>query len=416
MKRSLPLLLAAAAAAWAPAPLAAQSFSDFEAVGRLTDARKEARPLRVDQHTLEPRVQLKLLGVTTPHVFGAVGGGYTDNLLHADADEPGEAIEREAFGRAEAGVRFDTELGDHRLELGYRARATEYQGGRYDRREQEAEGRLDLYWNAVEVHTDLAWRRRAYPRQLQLRGLIRADELVARTWGQAVVGSFGVRLGGHYTRTEYLEDELEFFDTGAGGFDAQFQVELRPDLRVVLEYNWSLIAYREDVLDDYQMHQVRAGLDGEVSPKLHGSIKVGIAAQTVDDDASTGDDREYLGFVTEGAVRWQPLAFTALVFSYTRRVEPSTSSNFLLTDALRFAVTQDLFDEKLSLEAAVGYAHSVVRPGEHINRIDADLRAVYQLQDWLSVAGSYGFTNFESGFFASDYSAHTVYFSVGFGL
>lgn len=416
MKRSLPLLLAAAAAASAPSPLAAQSFSDFEAVGRLTDARKEPRPLRVGGHTLEPRLQLKLLGVTTPHVFGALGGGYTDNLLHADADEPGAAIEREPYARAEAGVRFDTELGDHRLELGYRARATDYQGGRYDRAEQEAEGRLDLYWNAVEVHTDLGWRRRAYPRQLQLRGLVRADELAARTWGQVAFGAFGVRLGGHYTRTTFLEDELEFFDADAGGLDAQFQLELRPNLRVVLEYNWSLIAYREDVLDDYQMHQVRAGVDGEVSPKLHGSIKVGLAAQTVDEDAATGDDREYLGFVTEGAVRWQPLAFTSLTFSYTRRVEPSTSSNYLLTDALRFAVTQGLFDEKLTLEAAVGYAHSVVRPGEHLNRFTAELSAVYQLQDWLSLAGSYGFTNFESGSPASDYSAHTVQFSVGFGL
>ncbi len=394
----------------------AQSFSDFSAVGRLSDSRREPSPLRVDLHTLEPAIVYKLLGVTTPHVYGAVGGGYTDNLLRGDSEAAGVEIQREVFGRVEAGLRLDTAFSDHRLELDYRARVYEYAGsGEFDRLEQDAGARLDLLWNDVEAHADLFWRRQAFPRQIQLRGLVRAEQLGTNLWGEARFGKLGLRLGGHYRSTDYLQRSLDFFDQDDYGLDVQVHTELLPKLRALVEYNWFVVAYDDDVLEDYQVHQVRAGVDGELTPKLHGSLKLGLALQQVDDSES-GDTREYTGFSAETAVRWSPFAFTRLLLAYTRRLEPSISSNFLISDAVRFDASQGLWEDLVELGFGIGYTHSVVQRGEHINRLDVDLRAIYQVKDWLSVGATYTFTTLESGFPDSDYDVHTVYASIGFGL
>lgn len=393
----------------------AQDFADFETIGRLEDVRRQPTPLTVAPHSFEPSIEYKLLGITTPHVFGALTLGHVDNLLRQDGDVPGLHLRREPYGRAEAGVRLDTLLGEHRVELEYRALATEYtESGEFDTAEQRASLRGDLLWNDVSVHGDASYTRAAYPQSIQLRGLVRLDVYAGNVWAEVRWNRAGLRLGLGGRRNDYLEPELRDFDHRAFGPSIQAYFRATPKLRVVAEYDYERLRYDErDALDGYQVHTLRGGVDGEVTAKITASLKVGASFLDTDDD---GDGREFRGFTAELSARWEVLARTTLIGSYRRGLDPSVSSNFLVSDDVELSVAQKLFDDKVTARAFGAYGHALVSPGEHLNRIRAGASVLYLIQQWLSVGAGYEFEKLASGFPDDDYEAHSVYLSIGAGL
>lgn len=393
----------------------AQDFADFEMIGRLEDSRRQPTPLRVGLHSFEPSIVYKVLGVSTPHVFGSLTGGYVDNLLRQDADLAGVRLVREPYARAEAGVRLDTLLAEHRIELEYRATATEYaESGGFDTAEQQVRLRGDLLFNEASAHADASYARLAYPQSIQLRGIVKVDSYTANVWGEARWNRVGARVGVSGRRNDYLARELRDFDHRAFGPSVQVYFRATPKLRLLAEYNYERLRYDErDALSGYQTHTLRGGVDGEISAKLSASLKVGA---TLLDTFEDGDGREFSGFVAELSARWDVLPRTSVIGSYRRGLDPSVSSNFLVNDDVELAVTQRLYDDKVTARAFAAYGHSLVSPGEHLNRFRAGASVMYLIRQWLSLGAGYDFERLGSGFPDDDYEAHTIYVTIGAGL
>lgn len=396
----------------------AQDFQDFEFVGRLEDARRQPSPLRVGDHSFEPSITYKLFGISTPHVFGALSGGYTDNLLREDEETPNTELVRETYGRAEAGVRLDTSLTDHKIELEYRAAATEYsRSGSFDAAEHQFRARADFLFNDVSAHLDGGYFRSAYAQSIQLRGLVRLDTYTASAFVDAKWNRLGARAGVSWRRLDYLESQLSILDHRGVGANVQVYYRVTPKLRALLEYNFDTVRfYDRPDLDGYDVHQVRGGVDGELTPKLTASAKVGAAFQETHADGANADDREFGGLTGEVSVRWDVLPRTKLSGSWRRSIDPSISSSFLLSDDFELSVGQSLFDDKVSGRAYVGYTHTSVSPGEHLNRVRTGASLTYLIRQWLSVSASYQWERLNSAFPFNDYDAHTVTVSVGVGL
>jgi hypothetical protein len=402
-------------------PLAAQgqSFNDFGAIGRLEDSRREASPLTVGGHSFEPRINYKLLGITTPHVFAAARGGWTDNYLFQDADAPGVALRSELFGQLFAGARLDTQLSDHRLELGYRAAATELvDSGDLDTLEQEARARLDLLGNHVEGHVDASWIQLAYPQSIQLTGIVRSQRYGGSAWAEGRVGEAGARVGGSAFLLEYRDSELSELDSQTLGADLQLYARVQPKLRALVEYNWSMVSYdagRDGSLNDYMVHRVSAGLDGDLSPKLSASLKAGWSFQEADDGPGS-DDRDLHGFSASLSGRWSPVEGTSITLVYSRSIQPSTNSNGLFVDDVRGEFSQAVASDVVTFTAGFGYSHAVVLPGQHLNRLLGNASVEVKLTSWVSLVADYQFSKLNSAFPDSDYLAHAVGVSIGMGL
>lgn len=362
----------------------------------------------------------KAFDVFTPHVFGALETGYTDNVLRTDNDRPGAHLVREPYSRGEAGVRLDTQLADHLLQLEYRARMTEYWNtSSYDTFEHNARARLDLFFTDVAVHGNLGYARNQYPQSIQLRGLIRQSVYDFQLWTQVSLAKVGFRVGGSGELVDYHNSSLRNLDYRSLGGNAQFFVEIFPKLHVLAEYSITAYEYRrgrKGTLNDYLLHTAWLGLRGELTPKLTASIKLGYSYQDVQRGPNP-DHRDYQGFSGEASVRWAPLAHTSLVVTGARRIEPSVNSNYLLTDEVRFTASQGFFEEgDLVAAAYIGYGHSRVSPGNHLNRVQTGASLTWQIKQWLSVASTYTFEKLISGFAFSDYTVHTVTISVGVGF
>ncbi len=401
-----------------PSVSVAQGFNDFESVGRLEDNRRLASPLQAGPHSFTPSFVFKLLGITTPHVFAAASAGWTDNLLQEDQDAPGVRLRREPYARLETGVRLDTALMDHRLELDYRVIPTEYiNTGKFDTLEQRGSARLDLLWTDQESHADITWSRAATPQSIQLRGIVRSDLWSAQVWHEARLGIFGLRVGLNGFSLDFQESELSDLDSLGYGLDVQFYGRIQPKLRGLLEYNWGVLRYQHasSPLNDYALHQARLGLDGTLSPKVSLSLKVGGAYQDVDDD-SGGDSDAFRGLVSETSIRYELLPRTRLLASYSRLISPSTTSNFLRSDEWRAQLDQLLFEEALRVTPSFTYTRSKPGSGERLNRIRADLNLSYKIRQWLSLAGTYAFTRLGSSLPNSDYRVHEVTLSLGVAL
>ena len=398
-------------------------FGDYESAGRSEDVRRQPSALQVGGHTLLPSFNVKLFGTTTPHVFGAAGFGYTSNLLRADPEAPGPLI-RETYGRFEVGARLDTQLGDHIFELDARGLVTEYLGsGEYDTVEGRVAGRVDLLFTDVDLHADLSWARSAYPQSVQLTGIVRLDTYAANVFGEGRVGRFGVRAGGCAQRLDFAERENEDLDLLNLGANLQAYGRITPKLRALVEYNYSQVVYDEGsqgTLNDYGLHQVRVGVDGELTEKLTASLKIGGALQQVREDVNP-DEREFRGLTAACSVQWQALPNTSLYAGWARTLNPSVNSNFLITDSWDAGVTQRVWEERIELAASVGYSHSIALPGRHLNMLRTGASASWRIRDWLSVRAQYDFQRLVSSFTlaesaVSDYTVHEVSASVGVGF
>ncbi|MGE0713633.1 MAG: outer membrane beta-barrel protein [Planctomycetota bacterium] len=406
------------------APLRAQqsSFDDFRNLGQLEERRREPSPLRVGPHELEPSLNVKLLDAVTPHVFGALSAGYNDNLLRIDRERVGVHVVGQPEVEAEAGARLDAELGDHRLELEYRAKAVEYLNtGRYDTQQQSVRLRADVYAVDLELHGDASWQRFAYPQSIQLTGLVDLDQFQASAWADGRLGRFGLRAGGYWAFLDFRQRGLDRLDQYHYRGDVQTYFRATPKLRVLLEYNYLVVEYingRKGGLNDYVAHQVRGGVDGELSPKLTASVKLGYNKQDVDKRAFL-DRREFEGFVAEVGAGYQPFAETHIQAGYSRTLESSIQGNFLGSDQVFVAVQQGLFST-ITVSARARYTHSdVSRTGRtlgHLNRFETGAGVSYRPRGWISFSLDYGFTRLGSTFPDSDYEVHEVTASVGVGL
>ncbi len=414
-----PLLLLVAPLLLASGARAQQTgVGDYGAAGQLESRRREASPLSVGGHSLQPTLTYKLLDVATPHVFGAAGAGWTDNLLRDDREEPGVRLVATSNVRAEAGARLDTLLGEHRLELDYRAAWTEFLDvGGLDTFEQSVTARLDLFFNQLSVHGDGGYRRSAYAQSIQLRGLIKLDSYFASAFADLRLNRFGVRLGGGVRRDDYLERELNRNDSTALNAVAQVYWRITEKLRALVEYTLGTVRYDsgdQGNLNGYLSHAVLAGVDGELTPKLTASLRVGWSIQQVKRGPNPSR-REFGGGIAEASLRWEALPKTTVSLAYRHGFDPSFTSNYLITDSVDGAVIQRLGDD-VTATATVGYSRSHVSPGEDLNRFRTGLNLAWQVRRWLSLTAGYGFERLSSEFPFDDYEAHTVQASIGVGF
>ena len=419
----LPLLVCLCLSAGAGLARAQQSsFDDFRNLGLLEDRRREPSPLRVAGHELDPAFNFKLGGVVTPHAFFAGGAGYNDNVLRADHEAPGVRLRRETFARTEAGVRLDTELSDHRLELEYRNVVNEYvDSGDLDNLSHRASARLDLYAVDVEGHLNAGWQRTVFPQSIQLTGLVRLDTYQAAGYVEGRLGKVGLRIGGTFARLDYRDRQLQSLDQRNYRGDVQVYGRITPKLRALAEYNLLVVVYddgRSGNLNDYLVHQARIGIDGRLFPKLSTSVKVGAAFQDV--DVTFGRDRrEFTGFVAEISAGYSPFEGTNLSAAYSRTIQPSNQSNFLVNDQFRLDVSQAL-SPKVFASAFVNYNRADVsrinRTTAHINQFSTGAAVEWRLKGWLSLRAGYEFVNLISAFPNSDYRFHNVTASVAVGL
>jgi len=410
-------------AAGAAAVAGQDAFGDVRHAGMASDARRDPSDLGTGGHVLEPFPFLTVLDAVTPHVYGDLTAGWTDNLLQDDRDEPGVRLVDTFYGRASAGLRLDIEPAPERLraELGYEATVTEYAAsGRFDTFTQAATARLDVFFTDVDLHADARYARSSYPNSIQLRGIIDVDDFAAGAWAEARVGDrFGGRLSASLSGLEFREGALRDLDHLQWVVSAQAYGRVLPKVRITLDYSVTFVNFDEGddgSLNDYTVHTVQGGVDGELTPKLSGSVKLGASFQDVDQSGPNPDDREFTGFTAGLALRWEVLVNTTIEAGYTRSVQVSFTSNFLETDDVSLAVTQTFYEGTVRLRLEGGWTRSHVSPGDNLNVLRGAAAVTWQVRDWLSLRAGYELRKLNSGFPNDDYLVNTATVGIGAGF
>jgi hypothetical protein len=403
--------------------LDSETFDDFRRVGKSPDARKQPDPLLLDDHAFEPTLRWKLLDVLTPHFYGGDVGGFSDNyLLEPSSVHPSQT----PYWRTSLGGRGDVQLEDHVFSLGYLAAESLYfrgvEGSR-DTLDQRADARADLNWNEVAAHADATWGRLAFPQEIQVQGLAREEYGNAQAWVEGQLGRFGAKVGGSFRRDYFLhglDSVLGTLDHDTWGASVQANADVWEKLSLVLEYNFEAVRFDKPVNRDYDAHQVRAGLSGELTPKITLSLKVGADYQLPDQGTGSFQDKQsYKGFACAAAVAWQALDELALAASYRRDLTWAVGTNFETVDALDLSVTWKFGPgEKLRLRGGFVYEHAQPDQGGHQDRIRAHAVFGWQIQPWLDATASYGYVqSLGSGAFqATAYDEHRAEVSLAFGL
>jgi hypothetical protein len=390
-------------------------FDDYKRAGSGDDARRKPDNLSVVGLSLEPSLDWKLADLITPHFFLGEALGYSTNILRGTRGDE----QRDFLSRTEGGARADLQLLDHVMSAEYRFTGYLYpKEHELDALEHQVRGRLDLNFLPGNVHAEGGWTRSQFSRNILIRGKIREDDYDASTFGRVELGRFVMGAGMGFQRADYLDEpSLQRFDHKVFLASAQVGAKVTEGLRAVLDYNYEAVRFDRRVLSDFDVHGARAGVSGNVSPKLSFSAMAGADFQQIVRKApGSTDDHSYHGFAAESSLTFRALDTTEVSLAYRRDLLWSPSSNFQTTDLIQLAVAQKLFEEKVVVNATFGYEHVDPSRGAPLDRLHPSLRVTWLVKQWLHTSLFYVYDRGFSSTKTNDYEEHRVELSVGVGF
>jgi hypothetical protein len=383
------VVLAFLAAARAALALEKDVFDDYKTAGTAEDVRKKPSQIQVGGLGFEPTIDYKVLGVVTPHVFGAATGGYGDNLLRAP---DGGDVRRDFYGRGEAGARADVQVYEHLISAEYRASGWLYSKETdLDSLEQAASGRLDLTFPKFEVHGEGGWNRSFYSDLILIRGIVRQDSESGTGYIRAKLGDLSLSAGGGFQRIDFRTGGLNAFDHDAILASAQVGYAFHERVQVSLGYNYEKVIFDSSSQQDYQVHGFRVGLSGPFSPKLSFSLNAGGDFQIVEPAPNPrAKTREYEGLASECAVAWHPWDTVSVTVAYRRDLRWSPDAEFQVNDYVLLSASQTFFDGKVESKATAAYERVTPSRGENVDRFFPSVRLTWRIiGNWLATFVEY---------------------------
>ncbi|MBI3724639.1 outer membrane beta-barrel protein, partial [bacterium] len=221
-------------------------------------------------------------------------------------------------------------------------------------------------------------------------------EETAQGWIELGFNRLSVKAGGLFRRDDFLNHlaNLEQFDHKTAGASAQVGIQIFEKFHGLLEYNFEAVRFDQSINRDYDAHQGRAGVDGELSPKLTLSIKLGAGYQIP--YTGTGnfqDNHRFFGFTAACALSWLAMPNLTLQAAYRRDLTYAVGANFETVDYVdlngRYSFGPS---EKLFISGDFAWEHARVDNGDHVDRIHARATFGYRIQRWLELTVSYDYT------------------------
>ena len=159
-------------------------------------------------------------------------------------------------------------------------------------------------------------------------------------------------------------------------------------------------------------YRVRLGLEGQLAPKLSGSVAVGVVRR----DFDLGGNTET--FLLSSALSWTASEKTSVSLSASNDFDTSPGAESMRVLNTALSVRHSL-DAKLSVGASLGYQYSRLNqlPGPVARNDEAKTMGVnanYRINDTVSMSGSYNHRINDSTLARADYSRDVMNLSATF--
>jgi hypothetical protein len=228
-----------------------------------------------------------------------------------------------------------------------------------------------------------------------------------------------IKLEGGYRLSRDDYKELNTLDKDDTMFTGIIFYRIFPKTSILAEYNYGLIEYDTDQTNsDSNYYQIRAGVTGDLLPKLTGTVKAGY--RRVDYDQSGKND--FSGFTLFGDTRYTVTERTLINLSVERTSEESsysTNSHFTSTE-IGIKVNHQ-FLERLGLNSGAfyrwnRYPDETTEDSKTEKRKDkiggVNIGAKYEIKEWLFVTADYEYKRRTSNFPIFEYRDHKTSVSI----
>jgi hypothetical protein len=225
-----------------------------------------------------------------------------------------------------------------------------------------------------------------------------------------VTTRFSTGLSYAWTRVRYEDPSVgDLIDRDEQVIAGSVYWKLVPKADIGLSYRYDRTDFTVSGDRDYDSHEVRVGLRGDLTAKLSSTLHVGYLWRVADHS----DQLSWNGFTFGGEITYRPTERTTITLSTDRRPEESTflTTPFYLTSNATLLAQHQLFP-KLSIGARIGggvddYPTKQTVGGVTDWRRDwflsAGVQAEYSIQPWLRLGFEYLRTSRSSNFDTFDF-------------
>ena len=225
-----------------------------------------------------------------------------------------------------------------------------------------------------------------------------------------VTTRFSTALAYSWTRVRYEDPSIgDLIDRDEHVIAGSVYWKFVPKADVGLSYRFDRADFTVSGDRDFDSHEVRVGLRGDLTAKLSSTLYVGYEWRVADHS----DQLSWNGFTFGGDISYRPTERTTITLSTGRKPEESTflTTPFYITSNATLAVQHQLLP-KLSIGGRVGGGINDYPTKQTVGAttdwrrdgfLAAGVQADYSIQPWLRVGFEYLLTRRSSNFDAFDF-------------
>lgn len=222
-----------------------------------------------------------------------------------------------------------------------------------------------------------------------------------------------IRVQGGFRAVRDDYDDLDNLDRTDNMFTGAIFYQIFPKTSVFAEYNYGMISYDNNMTNsDSEYHQGRLGLEGNLLPKVTGTVKAGY--RTVGYDESDKDD--FSGFTLYGKIKYNATKRTVINLSAELTSNESSYSTNSYYESILVKLTLDHQIVERFWFYSGGFYGENRYPDETIENfitrkrrddiwgLNTGMR--YEIRRWLYVRTGYEYKERDSNFAEFDYVDH----------
>ncbi len=233
-----------------------------------------------------------------------------------------------------------------------------------------------------------------------------------------------LRLRADYSlfSVNYSADRRSFRDRVDNQFSTYVFYQMLPKLSAFVRYEFTDVAYDEDIQADSNEHNVFTGLDWDVTDKTRGRVQVGYGQKDFNGSGnnSRGD------FIFEGRVDHHFTPKTSVNLRASRRTNETDiqGTRDILSDRIQVGYSQRITPRIRANARAFyyrdDYSGAIIIGATVDERRDdyfgGEIDLGYALRSWLNLSAGYGYEERDSNFDVFDYGTNTFYLSFTLAL
>lgn len=279
---------------------------------------------------------------------------YDDNIFLTEDDEEEDFILRTGLGLL-ADYRFGSN--QHRLSAGYDMTRNWFIGG--DARnfvEQLASAQLELRFRRLEIAVGDRFEDRTDPILSVFTGKIERNINTAHgrvAWRE---DDWALELRGQRSTTAFDDSSFEAFDRDEDLLALEASAKQSEDVTAFARVDAMGRSYEEPGLNDMDGIAGSVGVRAKRGTELDGMVRVGVRAESFDDDAATDSDDSAINPEVEARARWWMIQAAALEARVERTTEFSPVSNYQVTTRGELTWMHQL-ETRLSARVGGGIEH-----------------------------------------------------------